>query len=105
MDSISTDVYVAGGFSLYIPNAFSPSNGDLLNNSFKPICLHLDKKRFYIDIFDRWGVKLPTITDPDLGWDGRVKQQITFGVYNWMIKCYDERGILHWYSGSVTILP
>jgi len=58
-----------------VPNAFSP-NGDNINDEFclqgwKP-CIEV----FLIEIFNRWGSKIYSSTDPDFCWDGKFNGAI-----------------------------
>ncbi len=103
-DSLIKEIYVAGGFSFYMPNAFSPTNNDLLNASFKPSFIHIDKQAFELEIFDRWGIKVTTIKNPDVGWDGKINGEYKTGIYNWIVNCLDDRGVKHQFSGSVSLL-
>ncbi len=61
---------------VYVPNAFSP-NGDGLNDKFRITTTSLQKlvkgevSQYELEIYNRWGNKLFSTTDPDEGWDGR----------------------------------
>ena len=55
--------------TLVFPNAFSPNNGDDLNDVFKAK-EYRSIIEFHAYIFNRWGQKLYDWTDPDGGWDG-----------------------------------
>ena len=71
---------------LSMPNAFSP-NGNGINDLFKiPPTAELDLREF--SIFDRWGNRLFTTSNRNLGWDGMhrgIKQQA--GTYVYMVRC------------------
>ena len=71
---------------LEFPNAFSPNNGDQLNNVYKAK-KHKSIVTFRAIILNRWGQKLYEWTDPDGGWDGTfhgrdVKQGVYFVMVN-----------------------
>jgi gliding motility-associated-like protein len=51
----------------YSPNVFSP-NGDGLNDSFKVSVVGYDD--FELLVYDRWGKKVFSTTNPEEGWDG-----------------------------------
>ena len=57
--------------SILFPTAFTP-NGDGRNDDFKPaIKGHLIAYSF--QVFNKWGEKVFATTQPDRGWDGRLK--------------------------------
>lgn len=56
---------------LYFPSAFTPSNGDLKNNGWKPSILGKEAISSYmLKIFNRWGVLIKQINEPSDFWDG-----------------------------------
>ena len=58
---------------IFFPGAFSPNN-DGHNDVYRPqVYAVLDK--FYMAIYDRWGVKVFETTDPYKGWDGKFNGQ------------------------------
>ena len=67
---------------LTFPNAFSPNNGDEINNTFK-VKEYQSIVEFHAYIFNRWGQKLYEWTDPaGDGWDGTYKgKDVKEGVY------------------------
>lgn len=67
---------------LEMPNAFSPGNGDNLNNTYKAKSTHQSIVSFRATIFDRWGHKLYSWNDVNGEWDGRVNGKLVkSGVY------------------------
>jgi len=81
LDSATISVTVSES-KLSFPNAFSPNNGDNLNNTFKPK-EYQSIVEFHAYIFNRWGQKLYEWTDPAAdGWDGTYKgKDVKDGVY------------------------
>ena len=77
--TISVTVYES---KLSFPNAFSPNNGDNLNNTFRPKD-YQSIVEFHAYIFNRWGQKLYEWTDPAAdGWDGTYNgKDVKDGVY------------------------
>ncbi|TND09479.1 MAG: hypothetical protein FD123_1285 [Bacteroidetes bacterium] len=65
-DTVTVFVDITCG-EIYLPNAFSP-NGDLQNDVLfvRGNCI----KFLQFDVYNRWGEKVFTTTDPALGWDG-----------------------------------
>lgn len=55
-------------FGIFFPNAFTPNN-DGKNDVFRPIVYSLLDK-FYMAVYDRWGVRMFETTNPSQGWDG-----------------------------------
>jgi gliding motility-associated-like protein len=90
---------------LYIPNAFTP-NGDGLNDVFE-----IDGagwRSFSLQIWNRWGERVYSSTNPSLGWtgkDGNTGAMCPAGVY--MYQCiieYAETGRVLERSGSLTLM-
>ena len=104
IDSLTKPIKVEGDFLLYVPNCFTPSNNDGLNDLFVPVTDYLDYKSFSMRIFDRWGNEIYFTTDAMKGWDGLVNGERITGVFNWIIECLDTRGVTHSKAGSVTVL-
>ncbi|HSB93672.1 MAG TPA: gliding motility-associated C-terminal domain-containing protein [Flavitalea sp.] len=57
--------------SIHFPNAFSP-NGDGVNDNFSPMIRGL-VSNYQFEIFNRWGERTFISTEPNQGWDGRIK--------------------------------
>jgi gliding motility-associated-like protein len=81
LDSVVFTVTVSES-KLLFPNAFSPNNDDLINNTFK-VKEYQSIIEFRACIFNRWGQKLYEWTDPaGDGWDGTYKgKDVKEGVY------------------------
>jgi gliding motility-associated-like protein len=67
--------------TLFIPNSFTP-NGDLNNDTFKPICSPEKVKSYQMLIFNEWGELVFETEDIANGWDG---QNVDLGVNNLFI--------------------
>lgn len=83
-ESESNFVCVNQSTTIYIPNAFSPSN---TNTIFKPIGLFENSARSYsFQIYNRWGEQLFSTTDTQVGWDGKYKEVLSpSGIYSYKI--------------------
>ena len=55
----------------YVPNAFTPNN-DGINDAFKPL-IKGPLQEYRLEIFNRFGNKVFTSTNPQMGWDGHHK--------------------------------
>ncbi len=78
---------------MYIPNAFSP-NGDGINDIFQ-VYADCVMQHFKMDIFDRWGNNIYTVSDEDTGWDGTGRNQnahVGTYVYQLLYTFLDEQG-------------
>ncbi len=100
-DKIKIQVYK--GPDIYVPNAFTP-NRDLRNDMLKAIPVGI-RNFNYFRIYDRWGALIFSTTNPDIGWDGRIKgtEQST-AAYVWMAEGIDYTGKLVKRKGSVIII-
>ena len=90
--------------TVYVPNAFTPGNSDLLNDKFKPIagCVH----DYSFMIFNRWGEKIFETTDTSEGWNGYYKNKLSKqDVYVYKISFIDDtKNDFHQYIGTVTLI-
>ena len=67
----STTLKVEKGYSLIMPNAFTPNN-DGMNDTFAPVFLGLSD--ITLDVFDTWGAVVYSETGTNIrGWNGKVK--------------------------------
>ncbi|HTA63734.1 MAG TPA: PKD domain-containing protein, partial [Bacteroidia bacterium] len=104
-DTIVRTIVVEQDFALYVPNSFTP-NGDGKNEIFKAQGEGITDFKMYI--FDRWGNKVFTTYDINIGWDGRINdrggESLSDDVYVWKI---DLRNVAHQgktYTGTVTMI-
>jgi gliding motility-associated-like protein len=104
-DSIEHLLELKPDFIFYIPNAFTPSDVDGVNDMFFGKGSGIAD--YHIWIFDRWGNMIFDATDINKGWDGHanggadISQQ---DVYVWKVKLKDVFGKIHDYTGTVTLL-
>ena len=69
VDSLARLIEIKPISEIYIPNAFTP-NGDTKNDIFQ-VYTH-NVKDMFVQIYDRWGLKIWEWNDIKGGWDGRV---------------------------------
>lgn len=105
-DTVVKEVIVGEDFAIYVPDAFTP-NGDGHNDIFQPKGVGITK--FEMNIFDRWGERVFTTNDMEVGWDGtfprRTNEELKQDVYVWQIKLVSVRGGKEKeLSGKVTLL-
>lgn len=92
-----------GESKLEIPNAFSPANQDGVNDVWKVSYTSL--LDFECHIFNRWGLKMATLTHPSQGWDGRYNGKfVPSGVYFYVIKATGSDGVKYNKSGDINII-
>ncbi len=73
------------GYTLLIPNAFSP-NGDALNETFQITGLE-ELESYRCEIYNRWGEMVFSTTDKKTFWDGTINgKPAPKGVYIYLIR-------------------
>ncbi len=90
---------------IWVPNAFTPSELDGINDVFLPVTEYLN--HYHLRIYDRWGRLVFESRDPTEPWNGRHLNQADWcktDVYNWVIKGVDinDQHILK--KGHVSLL-
>jgi gliding motility-associated-like protein len=89
VDTAHATVVVEGRFSLYAPNAFTPT-GDGVNDGWRPIWRDLDPTAYDLRIFDRWGREVWACSDAWATWDGTVNgAQVPNDIYVWKLEVRD----------------
>lgn len=96
------EVFV-GESELRCPNAFSPGASEGVNDEWKVSYKSLVS--FECHIFNRWGQKMATLTDPSQGWDGKYKGKLVpAGAYYYVIKATGSDGKKYNKSGDINIV-
>ncbi len=89
---------------LDFPNAFSP-NGDGINDIYKAKDGYQSIVEFQATIFNRWGQKLYSWTDPAGGWDGTFNgKAVADGVYFVNVKAKGADGRVYHIRRDVNLL-
>jgi len=96
---------------VYIPNVFTPKNGDGLNDRFVPFTSRPDNiKVNYLRVYSRWGELIYEgvnfhPNDLNEGWDGTFRgRSVNPGVYVYSMEIEFPDGQRSLYSGDVTIM-
>ncbi len=105
LDTAYKEVYINGGYSIYIPNAFTP-NDDGLNEGFAPVgygITHLE-----MQILNRWGQVVYQGSGLNSTWDGtmngKIAQQGVY-IYNIAIRhIFSKKDEWEEFTGQVTVL-
>ena len=99
----SSQTITVSDAALEFPNAFTP-NGDGVNDVFLPSFRSL--KNYELTIYNRWGKRIFTSTDPAEGWDGTENsKKAAAGTYYFVAKAEGyEKGVSFRRKGSVTLL-
>ena len=97
VDSTEDCVLIKPNFTIFIPNSFTP-NKDGLNEVFIPMTQAV--KEYEMTIYNRWGLKVFTTNQLEIGWDGGTEPQ---DAYNYVIELTNSSGEQKLYSGSVTL--
>ncbi len=86
-DTIRKTICTEEELLFYIPNTFTP-NGDLFNNTFKPVFTSgFDPYDYHLTLFNRWGEIIFESYNAAEGWDGTFGGKIVNdGVYLWTIE-------------------
>ncbi|MFT5777800.1 MAG: gliding motility-associated-like protein, partial [Crocinitomicaceae bacterium] len=101
-DTMYQTLYVHGEFVVYAPNSFTP-NGDGMNDYFNVKAYGLES--YELLIFNRWGELVHTVTEYDVGWDGKYRgQECQSGSYTWKLVGIDFEKIPRDYVGHVILL-
>ncbi len=88
---------------ILMPNAFTP-NDDGRNDIIKPVLSFIPQK-YLFQVFDRWGARIFSTTDPASGWNGSVNGagKASEGVYLYYILLTTTRGIEVEQRGEITL--
>lgn len=104
-DTVRKIVTVEDDFAIYIPNAFSPENGDGQNDVFKVAGSGFLTETFDLAIYDRWGALVYKTNDVSKGWDGTIKGKAAKqDIYIYKIKLKDYKNRSKEFVGHLTLL-
>ena len=99
----STIIIVENNLALYIPNAFTPSNYDNVNNRFEVYGEGIEYVT--MQIYNRIGEKIFESSNQQVGWDGTFKGELQNpGVYTYYVSVEYLDGKVIDRKGSVTLI-
>ncbi len=79
------DVMIIPDFGFYVPNTFTPSKNDGINDVFRPVVYGVEDYEF--TIYDRWGALIFKTNNTVEGWNGDYKgSRCKMDVYVWKIE-------------------
>ncbi len=85
-DSLLKYIDVEEELQVFIPNTFTP-NGDAINEVFKPSLLFIDPLEYRFEIYNRWGERIFSTTNPADGWDGDYQGEVSKSdVYTYVLR-------------------
>ena len=88
---------------IWVPNTFTPGDGDEHNNLFYAEGGNV--KTFEMLIFNRWGELIVTLNDLEESWDGRFKGlDCQDGTYVWKVTITSFEDVESIYNGHVNLL-
>lgn len=94
---------VLPAYTFYVPSAFTPAKGDLINPIFQVYGKGLGKMDFRI--FNRWGEEIFTSFDVNFIWDGTYKgKDLPMGVYAYRCIVRDIEGNEYIYNGEINLI-
>ena len=88
-----------------MPDAFTPNN-DRINDIFKPLAIFISNDNYYFEVYNRWGEKIFSTTDPTEGWTGRdTKDRVSpENIYFYILQYQDFYDEVFHMSGEVTLI-
>jgi gliding motility-associated-like protein len=102
-DSTQRAIEIQEDFILYVPNAFTPNDGNNRNDYFTWAISGYET--FEMRVFNRWGELIFETKDPNGQWDGKYNgQKVRDGVYVWQVKALDLNGDERIITGHVSAL-
>lgn len=103
-DTAYSTVEILPQYLFWIPNAFTPTDENGINDVFKPVVIGVHNYNFYI--FDRWGEQVFYTNDYLQGWNGFYKNKLcTNDVFVYKITFTDDvDNADHKYIGKVTLV-
>jgi gliding motility-associated-like protein len=99
-------IRITEGEDCELYNAFSPDNGDDVNNTYYIPCIDASKGDVEVSIYNRWGIEVyHTLRyDNNSGWDGRYKgAPLPDGTYYYVIKYINRNDVQINKAGFIVI--
>ena len=101
-DTVTNQIYIKPEFYVYMPNAFTPADGQF--NNFYRVSV-VGATDFEFTIYNRWGELIYHTTDQYFRWDGTYNDfEIQDNVVVYRAKVTDRENRVHEYEGTITLL-
>ncbi|MEE2931542.1 MAG: gliding motility-associated C-terminal domain-containing protein [Bacteroidota bacterium] len=104
-DIVTEKIIINPVFSLYIPNSFTPSNFDGLNDIFLVKGIEEGIQDFQMYIYNRWGDQVFYTDNIHNGWNGLNldKELLPIGTYEYIIFITDHLNSLRKIKGEILL--
>ena len=103
--SRSNNACVTHEARVFIPSAFNPNSDVEENRIWKPSNVFAQPNTYILEVYNRWGDKVFSTTNPDEGWDGTVNGNIApMGGYSYFVKYQSLNGLPIEERGSFTLV-
>jgi PKD repeat protein len=116
-DTIVKPILIQTEFTFYVPTAFTP-DFDGFNDCFKACGVGIDKDKFSMTVYDRWGIVVfqtdEFVSEDDcyacgtFSWNGTKynmnDELLPNDVYAWYCEYYDFNGVKYEKSGIVNLI-
>lgn len=102
VDDVSVNICNYAPPAVILPNIFTPNN-DGINDVY--FIQSEAVSRYRLDIYNRWGIEIRTLSDQDTLWDGTYNGQfLTDGVYFCRLTYYDLVGKAFTLTGTIQLV-
>ncbi|MBL0912320.1 MAG: PKD domain-containing protein [Bacteroidia bacterium] len=102
-DQKQSDYIVLPSYTFYVPNSFTPNEGDLFNPVFQVYSRGLSTIDFRV--FSRWGDQVFQSSDPEFIWDGTFKgKDLPPDAYAYRCVTRDVEGNEYIYYGHINLI-
>jgi len=103
VDSIRKPITIIEGYYLYVPNTFTPNDGNRYNNYFSASVVGIASLN--VQIYNRWGELVFQSDDKNFKWFGDYKNQpCQDGTYSYLITYKTRSGFEDRITGHVNIV-
>lgn len=102
-DDKKQDYIVLPSYTFYVPNSFTPNEGDMINPVFQIYSKGLSTIDFRV--FSRWGDEVFQSSDPEFIWDGTFRgKELPSDAYAYRCITRDVEGNEYIYFGHINLI-
>jgi gliding motility-associated-like protein len=105
-DTFTEYLDISPFITYHLPNAFTPNN-DAQNDEFVGVGISDNIAQFKMNIYNRWGQRVFSSENPNLGWNGRKGnngEDAPSGIYVYTVEYLNPRGEQTVKKGHVTLV-